>query len=77
MKPGDRVIRISPGAIVPDRVEGSLHTWCDRPCLPPTHQDKVRLAGSEKLVIVNPENVLSEDEVDSRKLRSSSRVTQR
>jgi hypothetical protein len=29
---------------------------------------KVRLAGSERIVLVDPENVLSEDEVDSREL---------
>ncbi len=38
---------------------------------------KVRLAGREKLVIVDPENVLSEDGVDSREPRASSRATQR
>jgi hypothetical protein len=38
---------------------------------------KVRLAGRDKLVIVDPENVLSENEVDSREPRASSRATQR
>ncbi len=37
---------------------------------------RVRLAGSEKLVIVSPENVLCEDEADSRALRSGRRATQ-
>ncbi len=37
---------------------------------------RVRLAGSERIVMVDPENLLSEDEVDSRELRLSRRATQ-
>ncbi len=36
---------------------------------------RVRLGGDERLVLVDPENVLSEKEVDSRELRASSGVT--
>jgi len=37
---------------------------------------RVQLAGDERIVIVDPENVLSEDEVDSQDLCFSGRATQ-
>jgi hypothetical protein len=77
MKPGDRVIWLrSPGRsfLTGWRVRaipGEVVRVCRRRI-----RIRVRMAGSERTVIVDPENVLYEDEVDSRELRASSRVTQ-
>lgn len=69
MKPGDRVIWLrSPGRSFltgwrVQQIPGVVERVCGRRI-----RIRVRLAGSEKLVTVNPENVLSEDEGDGRLL---------
>jgi hypothetical protein len=77
VKPGDRVIWLrSPGRsfLTGWRVQaipGEIVRVCRRRI-----RIRVRLGADEKLVLVDPENVLSENEVDSRELLASSGVTQ-
>ena len=75
MKPGDRVIWLrSPGRsfLTGWRVQaipGEIVRVCRRRI-----RIRVRLGGSEKLVIVDPENVICEDEAGSGVWGSSSRA---
>jgi hypothetical protein len=77
MKPGDRVIWLScPGRsfLTGWRVQaipGEIVHECSRRI-----RIRVRLGADEKLVLMDPENVLSEDDIDSRELRASPEVTQ-
>jgi hypothetical protein len=75
VKPGDRVVWLrSPGRsfLTGWRVQaipGEIVRVCRRRI-----RIKVRLGGSEKLVIVSPDNVLSEDEAGSMTLPSSGKT---